>query len=119
MELLEIIATNAIIFLEAAGVLIITLGAVYSSIISTRMLFRKEKDAYLHFRRQLIRAILLGLEFLVAADIIRTVVIDLTFSSVGVLALLIIIRTFLSFTLEVEITGRWPWQGEDGKPVEH
>jgi uncharacterized membrane protein len=119
MELLEIFALNSMIFLEAAGVGIITLGSIYSSVISVKMLFRKEKDAYLHFRRQLIRAILLGLEFLVAADIIRTVVIDLTFTSVGVLALLILIRTFLSFTLEVEITGRFPWQGEDGKPIEH
>jgi uncharacterized membrane protein len=56
------------------------------------------------------RSILLGLEFLVAADIIRTVAIEPTFYNVGVLALLVIIRTFLSFALGLEITGRWPWQ---------
>jgi uncharacterized membrane protein len=53
---------------------------------------------------------LLGLEFLVAADIIRTVAVTPTFRSVGVLAVIVVIRTFLSFSLELEITGRWPWQ---------
>lgn len=62
-------------------------------------------------RQRLGRGILLGLEFLIAADIILTVAIDLTFESVGVLALIVLVRTFLSFTLEVELTGSWPWQG--------
>lgn len=56
------------------------------------------------------RAILLGLEFLVAGDIIRTVAISPTISSVGVLAVIVLIRTVLSATLTVEIEGRWPWQ---------
>jgi len=55
-------------------------------------------------------AILLGLEALVAADIIRTVAVTPTFAGVGVLAIIVLIRTFLSFTLELEIDGRWPWQ---------
>lgn len=63
-------------------------------------------------RHRLVRGILLGLDFLVAADIVHTVAIELTFRSVGVLAVVVAIRTFLSFTLEVEITGRWPWQHE-------
>lgn len=68
------------------------------------------------YRRDVGRAILLGLEFLVAADIIRTVAIAPTFRSVGVLAIIVLIRTFLSFALEVELEGRWPWQrrGEPG-----
>ncbi len=53
---------------------------------------------------------LLGLEFLVAADIIRTVAVTPTFATVGMLAVIVVIRTFLSFSLELEITGRWPWQ---------
>ncbi|HJP60883.1 MAG TPA: DUF1622 domain-containing protein [Gemmatimonadaceae bacterium] len=61
-------------------------------------------------RANLGRAILLGLEFLVAADIIGTVAIDPNFRNLGVLALIVAIRTFLSFSLEVEISGRWPWQ---------
>ncbi len=62
------------------------------------------------FRQSLARAILLGLELLVAADIIHTVAIDLTLESVGVLAVIVLIRTFLSFSLGVEVDGYWPWQ---------
>lgn len=67
-------------------------------------------DAYRELRRNVGRSILLGLEVLVAGDIIRTVAISPTFTSVGVLAVIVAVRTFLSFTLEVELTGRWPWQ---------
>ncbi|MEO5589352.1 MAG: DUF1622 domain-containing protein [Gemmatimonadaceae bacterium] len=66
--------------------------------------------SYNDLRADLGRAILLGLEFLVAADIIGTVAIEPTFRSLGVLALIVAIRTFLSFSLELEISGRWPWQ---------
>ena len=62
------------------------------------------------FRSQLGRAILVGLELLVAADIIRTVAVTPTLESVGVLAGIVVIRTFLSWSLELEISGRWPWQ---------
>ena len=66
------------------------------------------------------RAILLGLELLVAADIIGTVAITPSFESLGILALIVLIRTFLSFSLEVEIEGRWPWQkGRDPGEPEH
>jgi uncharacterized membrane protein len=66
--------------------------------------------AYRVYRQQVGKAILLGLEFLVAGDIIRTVAVDPSFTGVGVLAILVAVRTFLSFTLEVELEGRWPWQ---------
>jgi uncharacterized membrane protein len=69
-------------------------------------------DAYRELRRTIGRSILLGLEVLVAGDIIRTVAISPTFVSVGVLAVIVVVRTFLSFTLEVELTSRWPWQHE-------
>jgi len=65
---------------------------------------------YRSYRQLLGRSILLGLELLVAADIIRTVAVTPTFESVGVLAIIVLIRTFLSFSLELEISGRWPWQ---------
>lgn len=55
-------------------------------------------------------ALLLGLEILVAADIIRTIALEPSFSSVGVLGLLVIVRTFLSWSIVVELEGRWPWQ---------
>jgi uncharacterized membrane protein len=67
-------------------------------------------EAYSKFRVALARAIVLGLEVLVAADIIRTVAVSPTLESVTVLAIIVIVRTVLSFTLSVEIDGRWPWQ---------
>ena len=76
------------------------------------MLFRSTGPIFHQFRQRLGRGILLGLEFLVAADIIHTVAVELTLKTVGVLAIIVLIRTFLSFTLEVELTGRWPWQKE-------
>lgn len=71
---------------------------------------RDPQAAYDRIRQLLGRGILIGLEFLVAADIIHTVAVELTFRTVGVLAIIVLIRTFLSFTLELELTGRWPWQ---------
>ena len=65
---------------------------------------------YQQVRQTLGRGILIGLEFLVAADIIHTVAVELNLHTVGTLAIVVLIRTFLSFTLEVELTGRWPWQ---------
>ena len=69
-----------------------------------------QRDLVSAFRKTLGRSILSGLELLVAADIIRTVAVEPTLQSVLVLGLIVIIRTFLSFSLEVEIDGRWPWQ---------
>lgn len=68
------------------------------------------EEVFLGTRRRLVRSVLLGLEFLVAADIVHTVAVDLTFTSVGVLAIVVAVRTFLSFVLELEMTGRWPWE---------
>ena len=69
--------------------------------------------SYLGFRQDIGRGILLGLEFLVAADIIRTVAVSPTLQSVLVLGLIVLIRTFLSMALQVELEGRWPWQQND------
>ncbi|MEN6615111.1 MAG: DUF1622 domain-containing protein [Syntrophorhabdus sp.] len=69
-------------------------------------------DRYKRYRRTLGRGILLGLEFLVAADIIRSVAVAPTLSGVAVLGAIVLIRTFLSITLEVEMNGQWPWQGK-------
>jgi uncharacterized membrane protein len=69
--------------------------------------------AYERCRAELGRAILLGLEILVGADIIATVTAPLTWESVGLLGLVVLIRTFLSFSLETEIEGRWPWRQRD------
>lgn len=95
---------------ELVGVAVIVVGlAVSLTVLAWR--WRQERDrAYRDARESIGKSILLGLEILVAGDIIRTVALDPTFTSVGVLAIVVLIRTFLSFTLEVEITGRWPWQ---------
>jgi uncharacterized membrane protein len=97
---------------DAGGVAIVVVGVVVATVLAVRLVVRREKVAYESYRRLLGRSILLGLEFLVAADIIRTVAVTPTFRSVGVLAGIVVIRTFLSFSLELEITGRWPWQKE-------
>lgn len=104
---------------DVAGVAAIVIGAIIATVIAAGALLRSntEGDIYHRYRRWLGRSILLGLELLVAADIIRTVAVTPTFESVGVLGLIVLIRTFLSFSLELEITGRWPWQkDQDEKP---
>jgi uncharacterized membrane protein len=73
---------------------------------------RHPKQSYENFRVVLGKALLLGLELMVAADIIRTVVTEATFSNMAVLGILVLIRTFLGWSISVEIEGRWPWQGK-------
>ncbi len=96
--------------LDAAGVGAILVGGLAAAITAARSARRRRPEIYRSFRQQLGRSILLGLELLVAADIIRTVAVTPTLGSIGVLAGIVLIRTFLSFSLELEITGRWPWQ---------
>ena len=96
--------------IDAAGVVAITAGAVIATTVAAVQLRRRPPNVYTLFRRWLGRSILLGLELLVAADIIRTVATQPTLGSVAVLAAIVLIRTFLSFSLELEITGHWPWQ---------
>lgn len=113
--------------MDIAGVAVMVIGALVSIPFALRGYQPRKLAAgspkmgvYRAYRQLLGRSILLGLELLVAADIIRTVAVTPTFESVGVLALIVLIRTFLSFSLELEITGRWPWQqkAEDSrKPV--
>lgn len=97
---------------EVIGVAVIVAGALVATVVFALSLARRDAggDAYHRFRSTLARGILLGLEFLVAADIIGTVAIEPTLENLTVLGLIVLIRTFLSFSLEVEIDGRWPWQ---------
>ena len=96
--------------IDVAGVAAIVVGALVATAIAVGRLARRERSVYGPYRRSLGRAILLGLELLVAADIIRTVAVAPTLENVVVLAGIVLIRTFLSFSLELEISGRWPWQ---------
>jgi uncharacterized membrane protein len=106
---------------DGAGVAIIAFGALVAIAFALVRLIGHEPDVYRRFRQQLGRTILLGLELLVAADIVRTVAVTPTIRSVSVLGVIVLIRTFLSFSLELEITGRWPWQkapSAPGHPIE-
>jgi uncharacterized membrane protein len=97
--------------LEVAGVLIILGGVILSTIWFIRDGPRSNwRETYERYRANLGRGILLGLELLVGADIIGTITAPLSFQSVGLLAIVVLIRTFLSFSLETEIEGCWPWQ---------
>ncbi|CAL9450133.1 hypothetical protein SUDANB121_02439 [Nocardiopsis dassonvillei] len=102
--------------IDVAGVAVIVLGtAAATAVFLYRLAHRRAlEEIYRPYRQGVGRAILLGLEFLVAGDIIRTVAIEPTFHSVGVLAGIVLIRTFLSFSLEVELENRWPWQRRRG-----
>ena len=98
--------------LEVVGICVILIGTLAASAVFLWRLWRRAEfaNAYVRYRRGLGRAILLGLEFLVGADIIGTVAVEPNFHNLGVLALIVVVRTFLSFSLEVEIEGRWPWR---------
>ncbi len=97
---------------DAIGVAVIVISIGIAGAAFARGLTRDAPidNSYRQLRQSIGRGVLLGLELLVAGDIIRTVAIAPTFTSVGLLAMIVIIRTFLSFSLEVELTGRWPWQ---------
>lgn len=114
---MESVETQEIIFvisevIDFAGVVIIALGALVGGILCAQDLLRQERalHAYSRLRTFLGRSLLLGLEFLVAGDIIKTVAIEPTFDSVIVLAIIVLVRTVLSLSIDVEIDGRWPWQ---------
>jgi uncharacterized membrane protein len=109
MTFTEVVETVGTV-LDGVGVAVIVVGVVSAAVVAVRALASHETGVYPLFRRHLGRSILLGLELLVAADIIRTVAVTPTLGSVGVLAVIVVIRTFLSWSLELEISGRWPWQ---------
>ena len=96
---------------EGFGAGILVLGGLWASAIFVRAVARPETraGAYLQLRRNLGRVILLGLEVLIIGDIVRTIIVDPTFESVAVLGMIVLIRIVLSFSLEVEIDGTWPW----------
>jgi uncharacterized membrane protein len=97
---------------ELAGVAVLAVGSLLAFVryIDSLIRLRDGPAAYRHLRLYMGRSIVVGLEILIAADIIRSVVIDPTFTSVGVLGLIVLVRTFLSWSLDVEINGEWPWQ---------
>lgn len=107
-ELLDLITRT----IEWCGIAIIVGGLIFGSVRFGLSTLRRRADEprFRRYRADAGRGILLGLEFLVAADIISTVAIEPTLESLAVLAGIVAIRTFLSLSLEVEVSGRWPWQ---------
>ena len=102
--------------IEAIGVIIISLGAAIALFKFLIPALRVDKMSYRQLRQDLGKAILLGLEMLVAADIIATVVTEPTLERVLTLGLIVLIRTFLSLSLQVELEGKFPWQSD--KPAD-
>ena len=101
--------------IEQFGVMIIVLGVLYAGI-NSLLGWRKHLDRvtiYNDLRISISRTLLLGLEVLVAADVIRTVALQLNLENLESLGLLVLIRTILSWALIVEVDGRWPWQKKD------
>ena len=112
---------DAIVWIEAAAVIlevlavaIIMFGIAMATI---RYFYYRVKDPashlYREYRSSIGNSLLLGLEILIAADIIKTVALEATWESVGILGLLVLIRTFLSWSLFVDIEERWPWQKKE------
>ncbi len=120
----------AALIIEVLGASVIVAGVIRIAITrgTVRYLLQLDKPgAYESYKHQLGKALLLGLELLVAGDVVRTVALEPTLNNVAVLGLLVVIRTFLGWSLAVEIEGCWPWQartekvkpsGENGKLAE-
>ncbi len=101
--------------IESLAVTIIVGSIVFGSVRFLVHLLHKATNPYRAYKELLGRTLLLALEFLVAADVIRTVALDPSPRNIGVLGALVAIRTFLSWSVVVEIEGRWPWQRSAGQ----
>ncbi len=96
---------------EIAGVAVLTIGSIAALVTAARSLARGERETVFdRARHDVGRSILLGLEVLIIADIVQTITIDPTFESAATLALIVVVRTFLSFSLEIELEGVVPWR---------
>ena len=102
----------AVIAFEAVAVMVLLLGSILfiGRFINGILRATERHKAYREFRQGFGHTLLLALDLLVAADIIMTVTLELSFEALGMLGLLVLIRAFLHFILELEITGHWPWQ---------
>ena len=97
--------------IEILAVIVIAVAVVVSMLSGMIVRFRSDGTAgFETFKRYMARGLLIGLDLLIAADIIKTVTVELTLENVVILGLLVLIRTFLSWSLELEVDGRWPWQ---------
>ncbi len=111
----EHVISQVVRVVEAVGAAIMVLGGLGALLVFARRSLRGDRPpgSYEQLRRDLGRCILLGLEVLIVADIVRTIIVDPTLESVGVLGVIVVIRILLSFSLEVEMDGVWPWHRRD------
>lgn len=111
----EIFKITVVVF-EALGVAVLIFGFVLSIAHFIKRVFQvtERHEAFREFRKDFGHTLLVSLDLLVAADIILTITLELSFETLGMLALLVLIRTFLHFFLELEVSGHWPWQGSPG-----
>ena|SRR5215510_9834146 len=105
----EEVVSDVVRVVEGVGAGIMIVGALFAVAAYGRQMFVHARDPYRELRENLGKVILLGLEVLIIGDIIRTIVVDQSLETVGVLGLIVVIRIVLSFSLEVEIDGVWPW----------
>ena len=99
----------------AVVIIIVAIAGATAHYLYLALRRQHEHDIYRQYKTRLGKALMLGLEVLIAADIVRTVALEATLESIGFLGLLVLIRTFLSWSLAVEIDGRWPWQAKPEK----
>jgi uncharacterized membrane protein len=103
--------------IEIVAIVIIVVGLTAAIVLGGRTAFRDgAEQGFEIFKSHIARALLIGLDVLIAADIIRTITLDPTLENVAALGLLIVVRTFLTWTLVVEAEGRWPWQPPRPRP---
>jgi len=104
-------------WIEILAVIVIAVAVVVSMLGGLIVRFRSDGfAAFKTFKRYIARGLLIGLDLLIAADIINTVVLEATLENVVILGLLVLIRTFLSWSLVLELDGRWPWQRQVSEP---
>jgi uncharacterized membrane protein len=109
----ESIITNIGHSIGLLGVIVIVSGIIYGGVMAARDVAVRKlagERVYSACRQRMGRGLVLGLEVLVAADIVETVAIQPTFSNIGILAMIVVVRTFLGWSLQLEMEGRWPWQ---------
>lgn len=109
---MEILVKWTVLGLEMAALATIVVGFCASAISALIGTASSKDDRYGSFRRNVGRTILIALELLIAADILRSLVLEQSLASLGILAALVAIRTFLSFSIDVELDGCWPWERE-------
>ncbi len=110
-DMMRNLVEMAVLGIEVLAVTVILIAILFGTVRYVFHFIRRIPESYEQYKVQLGKALLLGLQLLVAADVIRTVALEPTLENVTVLGMLVLVRTFLSWSTVVEIEGRWPWRG--------